>query len=86
MGGGCYKETQNELGAMNVNMDGLEEKIKGDMDSLKSYMEGLKDGLKVEMKGLTKLLKDMLLNGDKIVHETHDENIRNVNHNSLTLG
>ena len=29
---------------------------------------------------LTKLLQEMLPNGDKVFHEIHDENKRNVNH------
>ena len=36
-------------------------------------MEGLKEVL-------TKLLQEMLPNGEKVFHETHDENKRNVNH------
>ena len=38
-------------------------------------MEGLKGGL-------TKLLQEMFLNGDKVFHESDDENKRNVNHDS----
>lgn len=51
---------------MNVKVGDLEEKIK-------SYMEGLKEGL-------TKLLEERFLGGDKVCHETHYENKRNVNH------
>ena len=36
-------------------------------------MEGLKEIL-------TKLLQEMLPNGENLFHETHDENKRNVNH------
>ena len=36
-------------------------------------MVGLKEGL-------TKLIQEMVPNGDKVFHETHDENKRNVNH------
>ena len=35
------------------------------------------------MEGLTKLLQEMLPNGENVVDETHDENKRNVNHDSI---
>lgn len=47
-------------------------------------MEGLKDGLKTYMEdlkeGLTKFLQEMLHNGEKVFHETHDDNKMNVSH------
>ena len=47
-------------------------------------MEVLKDGLKENMEGLkeglTKLLQEMLPKDNKVFHETHDENKKNVNH------
>ena len=47
-------------------------------------MESLKDGLKVEMEGLkeglTKLIQEMLPSGDRVLHETRDENKKNVSH------
>jgi len=33
------------------------------------------------MEGLTKLLQEIIPNGDKVLHETHDEKKRYVNHN-----
>ena len=45
-------------------------------NDLKANMEGLNEGL-------TKLLQEMLPNGEKLVDETHDENKRNVNHDSI---
>ena len=53
-------------------MDGL----KGEMDGLNGDMNGLKE----EMEGLTKLLQEMFPNGEKVFHETHAENKRNINH------
>ena len=61
--------TKNEIEA---EMDGLK-------NGLKENMEGLRDGLKADMEGLTKLLQEMLPNGKKIFHETHDEKKRNFN-------
>ena len=51
---------------MNVKIDGLKVDIKMDM-------EGLKEGL-------TKLLQKIVPSGDKVFHEIHYENKRNVNH------
>ena len=51
---------------MNVKMDDLEGKIKNDMEVFKE--------------GLEKLLQEILPGDDKVFHETHDENKRNVNH------
>jgi len=54
---------------MKAKMDCIEEKIKGNMEYLKTY--------------LTKLLQEILTNGERVVKETHDENKRNVNHDFI---
>ena len=54
---------------MEANMDGTKEKIKGNMEDLKTY--------------LTKLLQEMLTNGESIVKETHYENKITVNHDFI---
>ena len=54
-------------------MDGLKSEIKGDMNGLKVDIEGLKEGL-------TKLLQERLLSGDKVFHENHNEDKRNMNY------
>ena len=60
---------------MEAKMDGIEEKMKDNM-------EYLKNGLKVDMEGLkeglSKLLQEMLPNGENLLDETRDENKRNV--------
>ena len=38
-----------------------------------------KNGLKADIEGLTKLIQEMIHNGEKIVDENHDENKINVN-------
>lgn len=48
-------------------------------NGLKEDMEDLKYDMNVNMEGLTKLLQEMLHNGNKVFHETHDENKRNAN-------
>lgn len=61
------------------NMDGL----KGYMDVIIGNMEFFKvdvDAMNVKLEGLTKLLQERLLDGDKIIHENHDEDKRNMNY------
>ena len=62
---------------MEANMDGLKENMEGLKGGLKVYMEAKMDGLK---EGLEIFIQEMLPNGEKVFHETHDENKRNVNH------
>jgi len=42
--------------------------MEGLKDGLETKMDGLKDGLKAKMEGLTKLLQEILPNGDKVFH------------------
>ena len=49
------------------------------MDDMKDNMEKMKKDLNADMEGLTKLIQEMLHNGEKIVEETQDENKTNVN-------
>jgi len=72
---------------MNVKMDGLEVKIKRDMEGfkygLKENMGVFKadmDAMNVKLEGLTKLLQERLPRGDKVIHENHDEEQRNMNY------
>jgi len=51
---------------------------KAKMDDLKTNM----NDLKTEMEELKKLLQERVTNGERVVKETHDENKRNVNHDS----
>ena len=46
---------------------------------MKDNMEDMKNDLKADMECLTKLIQEMIPNGEKIVEETHDENKINVN-------
>ena len=36
--------------------------------------------MNVKLEGLTKLLQERLQSGDKVIHENHDEDKRNMNH------
>ena len=41
------------------------------------------EDLKKDMEGLTKLLQEIIPNGEKVVEETHDENKINFNHDFI---
>ena len=68
-------------------MDGLKNGMERKMDSLKNGMEEKMEGFKEDMgglkEGLSKLIQEMIRNGEKIVEETHDENKINVNHDFI---
>ena len=77
-----------------AKINGVESKIKGmeaKMDDskidLKRDMADFKTDLKIDMADLktdlTNFLQEILTNGEKVVKETHDENKRNVNHDSI---
>ena len=55
--------------------NGMEDKIDGIEEKLKVDMEVLKEGL-------TKLLQEMIPNGEKVLYETHNEK-KNVNRDSI---
>ena len=67
------------MNGMQVKMDGVEAKMNG-MDTKMNGMDAKMEELKIN---LNKLLQEMVTNGDKVVKETHDENKRNVNHDSI---
>src|SRR6202140_2579599 len=50
------------------------------MDDLKTDLKKNMDELKINM---NKLLQEMVTKGERVVKETHDENKRNVNHDSI---
>ena len=55
---GLKKGVESKMDGMEAKMDGIEEKLKGNMEYLKTY--------------LTKLLQEILTNGERVVKETHD--------------
>ena len=61
-------------------MDRLKNGLKSNMEYLNDGMNVEMEGLKAFMEGLTKLLQEMLPNGEKVFDETRDENKMNVNH------
>ena len=66
---GLKKCMEGKMNGMEANMDGIEANLKGDIEDLKI--------------DLTQLLQEMLINGERVVKETHDENKKNVNHDFI---
>ena len=61
-------------------MDCLKKGVEAKMNDVEAKMDDLKIDLKTD---LTKFLQEMLTNGERVVKETHDENKRNFNHDSI---
>ena len=71
---------------MESKINGVESKIKGmeaKMDDSKTDLKRDMADLKTDMEELKKLLQERVTNGEKVVKETHDENKRNDNHDSI---
>ena len=72
-------------------MDGLKKYVEAKMDVLKKGVEAKMDDLKIDLKtymeelkiNMNKLLQEMVINGERVVKETHDENNKNFNHDSI---
>ena len=62
-----------------AKMDGMEAKVNG-MDAKIDGMDDKMEELKINM---NKLLQEMVTKGERVLKETHDENKRNVNHDSI---
>ena len=65
---------------MEAKMDDWKTDLKTDMDDWKTDLKIDMDELKINMNNL---LQEMVTNGERVVTETHDENKKNVNHNSI---
>ena len=77
------KLTEAKINGMESKMKGMEDKMEDSKIDLKRDMEDLKtnmDELKINM---NKLLQEMGTKGERVLKETHDENKRNVNDDSL---
>ena len=76
-------------------MDGLKKYVEAKMDCLKKGIEDKMDDFKIDFKtdlktdmeelkiNMNKLLQEMVTKGERVAKETHDENKRNVNHDSI---
>ena len=80
------KLTEAKISGVESKVNGVESKIKGmeaKMDGMEAKIDAKFDGMDDKMDELKKLLQDRVTNGEKVVKETHDENKRNVNHDSI---
>ena len=68
-------------------MDCLRKGVEAKMNDVEAKMDDLKIDLKTDMEELkinmNKLLQERVTKGERVVKETHDENKRNVNHDSI---
>ena len=73
--------------ATEPKMDGLRKDVEAKMDGLKKGIEAKIDGMDDKMEELkinmNKLLQEMVTKGERVLKETHDENQRNVNCDSI---
>ena len=77
------KLTEAKINGVESKIKGMEAKMDDLNTDLKRYMADLKtdmDELKINM---NKLLQEMGTKGERVLKETHDENKKNVNHDSI---
>ena len=90
----AQKATESKMDGLRkdveAKMDGLKKGVEAKMDGMEAKVNGMDakiDVLDDKMEELTlnmnKLLQGMVTNGEKVLKETHDENKRNVNHDSI---
>ena len=77
------KGMEANMNGIEAKMDDIEAKMDDIDEKMKDNMEDMKNDLKVDMKGLTKLIQEMIPNGENILDETHDEKKINVNHDFI---
>ena len=57
---------------LKVEIGGLKFDKEAKMDGMESEMDGLKTNMEFLKEVLTKVLKERLPGGDKVIHENHD--------------
>ena len=70
---GLKKGLEAKMDGVETNMDGMEVKMEDMEEKMKDNMENMKNYLKADMEGFTKLIQEMIPNGENIVEETCDE-------------
>jgi len=81
----AQKIIDSKMKDVEAKMDGLKKGVQAKMDGTEAKMEmddmdDMMEELKINM---SKLLQEMVTNGERVVKETHDENKKNVNHDSI---
>ena len=71
---------ESKIKGMEAKMDDSKTELKRDMVDLKTDLKTDMDELKVNM---NKLLQEMGTKGERVLKETHEENKRNVDHDSI---
>ena len=81
---------QDQVQQVSLAQKGVEAKmndVEENMNDVEAKMDDLKIDLKTDMEELkinmNKLLQERVTKGERVVKETHDENKRNVNHDSI---
>ena len=73
---------RDQVQQVSLAQKGTEAKMEPKMDHLKIELKIDMNDLKTNMDELNKLLQERVTNGERVVKETHDEDKRNVNHDS----
>lgn len=69
-----------------AKINGVESKIKGmeaQVNGMDAKIDGMDDKMEELKINMNKLLQEMVTQGERVLKETHDENKRNVNHDSI---
>ena len=74
---------RDQVQQVSLAQKGTETKMDCLKKGIKSKMDDLKIELKTDRDELKKLLQERVTNGERIIKQTHDENKRNVNHDSI---
>ena len=77
---GLKKGVEAKMDGLNNGMENIEEKMKDSMEDMKNDLKADMEGFK---EGLTKLLQEMLPNGENVFYESHDGDKRNFNHDFI---
>ena len=77
------EKLRDQVQQVSLAQKGTEAKMEAKMDDLKTELKTDMNDLKTDMDELKKLLQERVTNGERVVKETHDENKRNVNHDSI---
>jgi len=77
------EEMQHDIAKLRDEVQQVSLAQKGTEAKMEAKMDDLKIELKTDMDELKRLLQERVTNGERVVKETHDENKRNVNHDSI---
>ena len=73
------RETKNEMDVLKKGVEAKMDGLKNGMEDMEDMKKDIKEDMEGFKEGSIKLIQEIILNGEKIVEETHDENKINVN-------